>query len=448
MKEFIKENQEYLFKNLSLSIFIIPYEPLLKRQEEWNKSVELFFKSPFVSLGHTAHLYFPKKQKDILEMNLQCISKSRELRNLKLIHKTSYSGLPYQISAENQFGDETIEVYFDGLIFFMTTGRKEKIKNLDEIAKITSYEGVFRNHCLKIVESYSLEVQSVYPPFWEAQIDNIKSLGIITEAEYPAVRILFEDRNFVSLTNLGDKQISTLGTKYSVYISEDKKSIRDRLCHDIVIDFDIKAFYCHLEENNRFVIDANSQLIDSLKEMPASFFTFFKRIKRWKKLKNIPVLILNIESILPKYNSFVSKIIKKSEIGTAFINVPRTMWIVGQPADAKEMQQREIENFFLLEYKDNKLNLVDSKPEIPRFAQRTTELSEILNELTNNTEKSIKNLNYAMTIYSTNYGFDAIWIAILALFVTISSSIPVKTILNQFIDFSDFLLINYFNECF
>jgi uncharacterized protein with PIN domain len=93
-----------ILSNLSLNCFIVPVKPSFKRNESFEKSVDLSFSHHRLLLERTNQLYFKKESKEILESII--ITLSNELFDIKLVHETSYTGFPYQIVAKCKYENE------------------------------------------------------------------------------------------------------------------------------------------------------------------------------------------------------------------------------------------------------------------------------------------------------------------------------------------------------
>ncbi len=184
--------------------------------------------------------------------------------------------MPYQVYAESEYQGVPLKIYFDGLIFFMTVARNDCIQTINELIDLTSSEVEFRNHCFHIIKSYGFEVFVMRDAFWDAEISSIDDIKLSTESEYPAFKIVCNDKNFVRFTNLGDKQISESGMDYFLYLAENKKYIRDRICHEYVMYHDLNFLIDFFNEKDNFAIEASTLLINSIKDMPGSVLTFLE----------------------------------------------------------------------------------------------------------------------------------------------------------------------------
>jgi hypothetical protein len=275
---------------------------------------------------------------------------------------------------------------------------------------------------------FNLDVYSITNPFWDIEVDNLKNIGVVTESEYPACRINFNDSNYHTITNYGDTQTGSTGIVYYIYIAENKKIIRDRLSNDHIIYHDIEIFNESLIEVNSKIIEASSNLIKSLEGIPGTIFSFIKRHKRWKLMKNIPIYLLNIESFIPKYEIFCILFKKFIEERCSYINVPRIMWFNGEVTDEKHLVQRPIPHFFSLTYDAGNLKIDDSKPIKPKYSAWLDDINNNFNELNKNTIRGVSNLKDASSLYSSNFGFDAVWVAIIAIIISILSNIPLYKI--------------------
>jgi hypothetical protein len=407
------------FNKLSLNFFLIPEKTLTERQEKWEDTIDFTSKYSEVNLGRATHLYYEKNLQQKIETVSKHIADDKRILNVSIIHETSYSGMPYQLSCNYQSENGLINILFDGLLFYMTVDKENTPNTLALLINETKSELGYRNECISIVKRFGFNVYSMYDPFWDFTISSISELHLSTDADYPAFRIVCNDIHYYTLTNYGDKQVDTVGKKYLVYFAEHKDYIRVRIAHDMIIGHDLDQYNNYLQGLNRIAIEANSAFINSLKNIPGNVLTFLKRNSKWKKIQKYPNEILNIESSLPKILIFNDVLSKKIERRSSYYNIPPTMWPVGAEPDEKLLYQREIPNFFELVYKDEKVSIDNDKPILPLYNGVDSLLKSEYEKLANNIASAVRNLNNATTIYSTNFGFDALWIAILALLISI-----------------------------
>jgi hypothetical protein len=421
------KNEKAIFLNLSLNLFLIPKTPLASRQEEWAYTIESTYKYDFadlgldLGLGRATHLYYSKGLKAKLEKEVKIIENNTEFKNVQLIHETSYSGMPYQVYAESEYQGVPLKIYFDGLIFFMTVARNDCIQTINELIDLTSSEVEFRNHCFHIIKSYGFEVFVMRDAFWDAEISSIDDIKLSTESEYPAFKIVCNDKNFVRFTNLGDKQISESGMDYFLYLAENKKYIRDRICHEYVMYHDLNFLIDFFNEKDNFAIEASTLLINSIKDMPGSVLTFFRRTKSWKTLRSIPSNLIDLESSISKYHKYVENLVNELDNRYSYINVPKTIWLSGEETDNKLEIQREVPNFYFFKYDKGKIVIDDPLPIKPTYSCLSRKINEKCDNLKKDLEIAIASLNNATSIYSTSFGFDALWIAIIAILITLIS---------------------------
>lgn len=419
-----------LFKNISLNQFIIPEVPILESVEDWDETVNLTYKYNDFMLDRFTHRYHSLRQRTNLEdIITQIKSKIVNPYNnftIELIHKSSYSGLPYQLCIniidENE---EKIEIYFDGFIFFMTVKKYHEVINFHNLIQLTSSELDFRNTCMDIINDlFKLNISTIFPPFWDMEIINLKPLALSTLADYPAFELISNDNNYATFTNVGDKFINTPGKKYSIYFAEDKQYIRDRICHDMIIHHELHNFIQFIKQKNSFAIEANTKFINSLKGLPGNIFSFFKRHKSWKNLEDLPTKLLNIESMLPKYEMVHPTLTNIINHMVSYINIPKTLWITKEDHDVNLLEQKEANQFFQLQHEAQNskgFSILNKDPKKPIYTSVASEIKNVVDQLNKNVTNAIKNLNNVTTMYSTNFGFDALWIAIITLIVAVLS---------------------------
>lgn len=415
-----------MFKNISLNQFIVPDKPILKSKETWGNTVDITDRYKGFALDRFTHRYYSSNQKSELKSVIDRINK-KALKHIELIQKSSYSGLPYQIYAVIEYDKQDLEIYFDGFIFFITVKKPYVVDDLHALVELTSSELTFRNYCHNIIENlFNLDIRTMYSPFWDFEVDDNNLFGLSTDADYPGFQLTCNDYNIFTTTNLGDKSIDKAGRLYQIYFSESNKSIRDRLCHDIIIQKELDELIKFLKYQNSLAIEININFINSLKHMPGSIVTFFKRHKKWKSLDGAPEQLLSIEAVLPKYERFVKYLTDRVKIRTAYVNVRKIMWLEGENHNKDLMTQREVAHFFNLKYDNNSEKgfiIEDKNSRYPFYKGTDTEIKDIVDILNENVLKALKNLNNVTVIYSTNFGFDTLWIAIFTLFITIGATI-------------------------
>ncbi|MGL1893378.1 MAG: hypothetical protein OCD02_17205 [Spirochaetaceae bacterium] len=411
--------------NLALNFCSIPEKPILSRKIDWNTTIEEDFDNDDINLGYINHLFCRNIKEELLDIKNEIIN-IENIKYIKVIHETSYLGFPYQLFIKYQTEEGIIEIFYDGMMIFFTMQIEENSFIIEQLNEKTSSELAFRNQCLSISRKLNIEIHWIPNPFWDVLYNNLEDLKLKTDADYPVFKLDLNDNRFFSLTNIGDKQIHNQGRLYSVYFGENKKVIRDRICLDILLYNDFELFQNKLSKIQKQIIKLNDQIINSLHGVPSNLLHIFKRFKSWNYLKNIPKTIFDLESIYPKYLLYTDKLEKYLEYGVSYINIPFTMWIVGQERDKKENTQRVVPHFYKVKIESDLLVPIDNNPVKPLYSNFNNILRKQLIGIEKELKMTRNNLNDAISIYSTNFGFDALVIAIIAV---ISSVFPLTRIL-------------------
>ena len=84
-------------------------------------------------------------------------------------------------------------------------------------------------------------------------------------------------------------------------------------------------------------------------------------------MKNLPKKVLKYESLLPKLEQYNNKLEEFIQNRIAFINVPRTMWILGEKIDKNDLLARRVPQCFAIEYKNQTLNLCEERVARPMY---------------------------------------------------------------------------------
>lgn len=416
---------------LSLNQFIIPQYPLIKSKESWDKYVNISFQSNSFSLDRFTHRYYSEEVVNTLRTFYSSIeskiieNKFRDKITLQLLHETSYSGLPYQLFISYLENNEQVKIYFDGFLVFITIekniGDINGI-NIHEIIKLTNSALDFRNDNFKLVKNiFGFDVYTFHNPFWDVEISNLSSFLNLnyTNADYPAFKMLCNDRNFFTSTNYGDKEVGNCGFVYNVYFSENINKSREKICHDMIIEHELDEFKEFLDLKIYTIISANTKLIESLKLVPSGIHHFFSRHRSWLSLKGISFELLSIDEMLPKYKKSVQIISERMKRGTSYINSQQSIIFVN---DYKYCNQREVESFFeLIHDKTSQRGFkIENKDTLkPPYSYIAKGLRKKIKSLDKNLIKAMETLNKTISLYSTNFGFDALWVAIVTLLITI-----------------------------
>jgi hypothetical protein len=407
------------FNKLALNEILVLDKFITQRKETWDETIEFGYQYEMIALGRATHLYYSNELVKELEAIAEKLNENKKITKVRVLHETSLSGIPYQIRAEYIYDKELINIAFDGICFFMTIDKSGSFSTLNDVIKATGSELGFRNECLYIVKQFGFEIYVLHDPFWDIEIDSISSIGLSTDTEYPAIKFVCNDETFMTLTNYGDKMVGSSGRRYYVYVAESKKFIRDRLMHEDIVNNELNSFCNLIKNNNRAAIDASIKILSCLKSMPGNIITFARRTRNWQKLKGIPSFLLDIESRLPKYKGFVDLLTKEMEKRNAFINVPKTIWVNGENHDEKLNVTRDVPNFYILEYNNGKILNTEKIPCKPAYSYMMDELKEELDKMSFSVSEALSKMNNAISLYSTNFGFDALWIAIIAIIIAI-----------------------------
>lgn len=351
----------------------------------------------------------------------------KEEITLELLHETSYSGLPYQLFLSHQKNDEYVKIYFDGFIMFFTIEKNiinTDETNINEIVELTNSALDFRNDNLNLVKNiFDLDVYNFHNPFWDVEISDLSSFLSLnyTNADYPVFKILCNDRNYATFTNYGDKQVNTIGKKYYIYFSEHINKAREKICHDMIIEHELDEFKSFFDSKIYATIFANTKLIESLKLVPSRVHHFFSRHKSWLSLKGVSFELLSIDEMLPKYRKSVQIVSERMKRGTSYINSAQ---VIIRFDDDKYCNQREVESFFELIHdvtSQRGFNVENKESSLPPYSYIAKESRKKIKLLDKSLIKAMETLNKTISLYSTNFGFDALWVAIVALLISIIS---------------------------
>ncbi len=399
--------------DLNINFYSIPDVEYIPRKESWISTIQSQFEFEQIDPGQINHLYCDNIESKLINLK-EKIDGLKNVKTAKVVHETSYLGFPYKLLVEYADEEDTIKISYDGAIAFFTKTIKDEITDLQSLVSETSSKLGFRNKCLKISKELSIEIHWMPDPFWDVTYENIEDLGFKAEADYPVFKLTCNDERLFTITNLGDKRVHQQGRNYSIYFGKNKRSIRDRLCIDMLIYKDYESLERELKEANIQIIKSNAVILESLNGIPSNLLHIQRRFRNWKKLKHIPKGILGYESSFPKYIAYVEKLREFLNYRISYINVPFAICIAGEEYDEMERTQRDVDHFFEVKIDGEILLSVQEKAIKPMYHSFDDRLRLVLDEININLKTAKENMNNAISIFSTNFGFDAVIIAIIA----------------------------------
>ena len=129
--------------------------------------------------------------------------------------------------------------------------------------------------------------------------------------------------------------------------------------------------------------------------------------------------LLSIDEMLPKYRKSVQIVSERMKRGTSYINSAQ---VIIRFDDDKYCNQREVESFFELIHDGTSqrgFNVENKESSLPPYSYIAKELRKKIKLLDKSLIKAMETLNKTISLYSTNFGFDALWVAIVALLISI-----------------------------
>lgn len=401
-----------IVKNPEMVFLSIPKEPLLRRSLTWKETINNSYNEN-LSLGNTIHIYYQNIIDD-LKSYTEKLKQNEKVKEVDLIAKASFLGYPNQLYIKYVTENNEIDIYYDGIIILFRQKLPFDVFYLEDIEKHTDSNLQFRNLCLLISKEIQIEIRWIPDPFYIGCFDNLKDFGFETDADYPGLKITYSDNSFATITNYGDIQKGKIGYEYNFYLANEKNRILERLSIDRLILHDLNILLKETDDTNKYLIEANERIINSLKNMPSSILNIVERYSNWLKLKHIPNNILSIDASLPKQNLYLSLFDEFLARNSSYVIVPSVIYF---DEDKLKINAREISHFFQLRYKSNTIELIDSKGIIPGYAFLIPEIRKSFNRVSKSMLIAKKNLNDSISIYSSNFGYDAIIIAIASVII-------------------------------
>ncbi len=419
-----------IVKNPEMVFISIPEKPLLSRKETWKQTINNSYKNN-ISLGRTIHIYYQNVLVQ-LETYSKSLKSNPKVKKADIVNEESLLGYPNQLHIIYEYEEKKVNLYYDGIILLFRQELPYNVISLDEIDKFTNSNLQLRNLCLDISREIQIETRWIPDPFYIGSFDNINDFGIKTEADYPGLRITYFDKSYHILTNYGDKQEGTVGKEYNIYLANDKKKILERIGIDRLILHDLNLLLKEIEDTNKYVIDANEGIINSLKNMPSSIINIFERYSNWLKLKHIPNNLLSIDAYLPKQKLYLSLFDEFLKNHPSYVIVPSVILFDSSDPNRLMINARAVSHFFPLRYKPSDIELISTNGIIPYYAFLIPEINQSFNRILDSMSIAKKNLNDSVSIYSSNFGFDAILIAIASLVIPIFPFTNIYKLITEF----------------
>jgi hypothetical protein len=398
--------------------------PLFTRRESIEETLAIFdaTRSPAENssiLMRATHLYKAKPEK--LEQLRQSLIKNQSFVHVELLHQSSDIGLTHKIFARHKSGKE---LYYDGVVYRLTEVIHAEDFGLDEIEKLAGYQGSFdpvvvefENSLREIIPSLhmyshtSLNFYTATPKSWE-------EVGIKAEGE-PHLRLACKDMDIITITAL---IFSEAGKNYYVYLGERIKTLQ-MIAHDTFISMELSGFVEFIEDRRKTLHTVKETVLEELNGAIAPLLKLGLKHKNWNSIKSSWKTLGELRKAFSKFDLLIQAYEHISENRWAFFNGPRQIWLAGDEKDDQEKIQHPCPNFFDAKLENSKITDISEKPDTPMYTGKIYELRKLITTTKDELVPVLDEENSLLTIFQTEFSLYAVWLAVLALFISLISII-------------------------
>lgn len=394
------------------------------RRESIEKTLSLFDASrgPLENAGilsRATHLYKPRA-KDF-ERLCQALSHNPNFNHVEILHQSSDLGLPNKILARHISGKEII---YDGVIYRLTNSVHAEEFDLNELEKLAGYKGSFDpdlthfENSLSEVTSLphiyshvSYNLYTVSPTDWE-------NIGIRVEGD-PHLRLRCRDMNIITITALVYDEV---GKDYFVYLG-DRETTLQMFAHEVFNAMELVSYNQYAEKERDSLHIVRKSTAEETASATAPFYRLDRKHKNWNSIKSSWNTLSEIRKSLASFDLLIQAYEKVIENRWAYINLPRQIWLAGEVRDDQEKIANPCPNFFEGKLENGKVADISDKPSEPIYTRKQVELKNLIQIIKDELTPSFDDETTLLTVYQTEFSLYAVWLAVLALFISLVSVI-------------------------
>jgi hypothetical protein len=193
------------------------------------------------------------------------------------------------------------------------------------------------------------------------------------------------------------------------------------IAHETFIIKEVRDFIQFVEEKRDRLNAVKKAILDELNGAIAPLHKLGLKHKNWNSIKNSWKTLGEVRKSLAQFDLLVQAYEYILENRWAFFNGPRQIWIAGEEQDSQEKVQHPCANFFGAKLEDSKIIGISEKPDKPMYTSEVLKLKDLVSTTKNELEPVLNEANTLLTIFQTEFSLYAVWLAVLALIISLVS---------------------------
>jgi len=412
-----------VFKGIKLH-YLYQFPLLVEfRQESVKESLQVLYGGANHSNNQgyyprTTHLY--KANLDLFSKIVELLENDPNFSDIKIVHKSSDLGLTHHIQAE--YLDGSI-LFYDGLLIKVTKIIYNSRFNISELLSLTGCSNFSNDAINSFFELIEQKIGTInrwgYSTCYYYTIDEINwdRLGL-QRVGNPQILLKIIDPSRMIITSSDTFK----NGQFNVYLGEEDV-INQMICQDFFIGLEIKNYTQFYNEQLEIVNIYQNRLREDFGGLISSIFKILHKHRSWNEVKNALISLFEIKEYLERGTLLLRDIQYQIEKKGAFYNTPRQIWFGDEEKDCEEKIPRCISQFFIAKINDDKIEIqTDNEKNLQSEFHYLSEFYNLKNNilhLKDLVEKIYKIEHDLLTGYQTEFAIYAVWIAIVALLITL-----------------------------
>lgn len=389
--------------------------PLIKRNEDLEYTLGLFDNNIDHNINifpRTTHLY--KNNYEVLEPLLNEFKNNNSFLKTEILHQSSDLGLPYKLHSKHVSG---YDLYYDGVLFrfskriiegsYNLSNDLSQLKLPENFDLISSLQSVL----IKVIPglddifSSSQSFYAVDDNEWERFTDNPNhisqlKLRLIDNSIHTSTALIYYER----------------GLPFNVYYGT-SGTVLEMLSQDLFLKYEIESFLSYILNNHEQIEKLKDNIFLSYKNLFLPFYNLYRKLINWREIKKVYYSLIIKQRIYQKLKLFLKTLNSLCDKKLAFFNGPKQLFIENELMDKEVKIQHPRPHFIESELDKDRLEMKSSIRPIYFPLKRQIKLSIQNYEADYN--KTILFARDIWTAYQTEFSAYAIWIALVALFISL-----------------------------
>ncbi|KAB7691794.1 hypothetical protein GBN24_06765 [Plesiomonas shigelloides] len=379
---------------------------LLKIDDIYDSNINYF--------DRTNHLY--RNSYDTLHPLLEIVQSSEQFIEAKILHKSSYLGLPYHLIAKHKSGHEII---YDGLAYSVSECVHNDDCSLDQLHDFTHYPHRIDNiikdfgNILRQLITDLPETQYTMYSFYSAYVSDWNIFGLKREGE-AQLCLQLNDKKIMTVTGLTHSKI---GKEYNVYIGE-RNTILEMNSHHMFYILEYSNFADHIDNIRNRIDVASGAISQTMTDITKSLPMFVDKYTSWNVSKASIREMYSIKKLIKNYEIMSETLQEISKERWASRNSPRQLFLDGE-CDDEWKTSYWCQNFFEAKLENGKVTDLKDAPMVPLYS---TEIDNILHKvdlLKLELQSILTEARDLLSAIQTEFSMYAVWLAFGAVVVSV-----------------------------